>query len=376
MSVWGSRQSHAIDSLRIARDQPAPSAARAGFIAVGLVALFAGAAWWGLGALAEVQSPPVARVENAGPTRGAMSPSAASWAAAPAGTSGSAVALAAQPQDPYFEASGFVVARRKATVAAEVSGRLAEVRIDEGDRVQSGQVLARLDSSDAADRLRLTQAELRTEELARAETEAELMVARAAHERSLQLHAQGMISEDASANSRLPVQRWSARLAHIEGKVEVARRNVVLAEGHLRRFVIVAPFSGVVVQKSAQVGEYISPQSAGGAFTRTCLATIVDMASIEAEVDVSELFLRRVAVGQKATVRLNAYPDWIIPGEVIAIVPTAEPQSATVKVRVRLTQADARILPSMGLKASFAAAEPGAAAAPAAAAHAVSELVR
>lgn len=371
MGALPSGESHAIDSLRIARNQRAPSAAKAWFLAALLLVLAAAALWWWLPVPSDASAASEPGIEGLGVAAGRAPVSAAS-----AGASGSSLAAPAQASGSYFEASGFVVARRKATVAAEVSGRLVEVPIDEGDHVQRGQILARLDSTDAAARLQLTQAELRAEEMARAESEAELAVATAAHERSRRLHAQGMISEEALANAWLPVQRLSARLAHIEGKVDVARRNVALAEGHLRRFVIVAPFSGVVVQKSAQVGEYISPQSAGGAFTRTGLATIVDMASLEAEVDVTELFLRRVAVGQKALVRLNAYPDWRIPGEVIAIVPTAEPQSATVKVRVRMAQTDSRILPSMGLKVSFAEQAQSGASASALAANDVSKLVR
>ena len=114
-----------------------------------------------------------------------------------------------------------------------------------------------------------------------------------------------------------------------------------------------APFAGVVTVKAAQEGETVSPVSAGGGFTRTGIGTIVDMSSLEVEVDVNESFINRVTAGQRVDVRLNAYPDWQIGARVIAIVPTADRAKAAVRVRIGFDAIDERVLPQMGVRVSF-----------------------
>jgi RND family efflux transporter MFP subunit len=145
----------------------------------------------------------------------------------------------------------------------------------------------------------------------------------------------------------------------------VAERQVALRQSDLDDTVIRAPFAGVALSKDAQPGEMVSPVSAGGGFTRTGISTIVDMSSLEIEVDVNESFINRVTPGQKVEATLDAYPDWRIPAHVITIVPTADRQRATVLVRIAFEQLDPRILPDMGVKVAFMGAPEPASATPA-----------
>src|SRR6185503_10582472 len=133
----------------------------------------------------------------------------------------------------------------------------------------------------------------------------------------------------------------------------VAQRSLALRQQDVTDTEIRAPFAGVVTSKNAQPGEMISPMSAGGGFTRTGICTLVDMASLEFEVDVNEAYINRVRPGQPAEGVLDAYPDWRIPAHVITIVPTADRQKATVMVRIAIDVRDPRILPDMGVKVSF-----------------------
>lgn len=252
-----------------------------------------------------------------------------------------------------LEAAGYVVARRKTTVASAVAGRLVEVAVEEGDRVAAGQVLARVHDDDATVRLQLSQAELAAEQAAREEAVVNLQEARRELARVTKLHQRALVSDQNLETAEAAVDRMQAQLAHAERKIEVSRRTIELTRALLDNYTIRAPFAGVVVLKSAQVGEIISPESAGGGFTRTGLCTIVDMDSLEGEVEVSEDLIQRVEVGQPVAVRLNAYPDRPIAGHVAAIVPTADRQTATVKVRIKFDHGDPHILPEMGIRVSF-----------------------
>lgn len=245
-----------------------------------------------------------------------------------------------------LDATGYVVARREATVAAKIAGKLNEVLIEEGMRVDAGQIVARLDDSNALAALNQAQAALEQSET----TEAD---ARPIFERSKAQLAQGLISRDAFETAKANYdQTRSAAL--------VARKALAVARQNEDDTIVRAPFSGVVTVKAAQAGEIISPLSAGAGFTRTGIATIVDMDSLEVEVDVNENFINRVAADQHCAVTLNAYPDWQIPGHVIAVVPTADRTKATVKVRVAFDLRDSRILPEMGARVTFlSAATPG-----------------
>lgn len=251
-----------------------------------------------------------------------------------------------------LNASGYVTARRQATVSSKITGKVTEVLIEEGMSVTKDQVLARLDDSNARADFRLSEAKLRSVESARAETKALLIEARLALQRAIDLRDKKLVSQaelDAARASRDSLQ---ARLARQEADVVVSQRDLDISQQRLDDTVIKAPFSGIVVAKNAQPGEMISPLSSGG-FTRTGIGTLVDMSSLEIEVDVNEAYINRVAPGQAAEATLDAYPQWQMPARVIAIIPTADRQRATVAVRIGFDQLDPRILPDMGVKVAF-----------------------
>jgi RND family efflux transporter MFP subunit len=257
-----------------------------------------------------------------------------------------------------FDASGYVVARRQATVSAKTTGRLIEMGIEEGQRVTEGEIIARLDDSSLSAAVRharalqaLAEAELTAAQVAREN-------ARPTFERNAQQFGQGIISEQVYDDAKASFQGLEASVAVRERAVAVAEANVALAERNYEDTFVRAPFDGIVSVKAAQAGEIVSPVSGGGGFTRTGIGTIVDMSSLEVEVDVSESFINRVRPSQPARVRLNAYPDWEIPAHVIAIVPTADRARATVKVRVGFSGIDERVLPDMGARVSFLSASP------------------
>jgi RND family efflux transporter MFP subunit len=252
-----------------------------------------------------------------------------------------------------LSASGYVVARRLATVSSKVTGRVVEVTFEEGSEVAAGQELARLDDSVARAASEVT---LRQRDAARAELrEVEVRLAEAERNRDrLQaLRAEKLVSASALDTAESDVAALAARLATVRAGAAVAESSVRLSARDLDELVVRAPFDGVVISKDAQPGEMVSPVSAGGGYTRTGIATIVDMASREIEVDVNEAYINRVRDGQRAEAVLDAYPDWRIPARVIAIVPSADRQKATVRVRIAIEQLDPRILPDMGVKVRF-----------------------
>ena len=252
-----------------------------------------------------------------------------------------------------LDASGYVTARRAATVSSKRTGRIRSVLVEEGMTVEEGQVVAELDDAAEQAQLRLSEAQLASAESSLGETRAELHEARLAYGRLSELHGQGLASEAELDAARATRDRLSARLEANAASVTVAERAVAVQRQALSETIVRAPFAGVVIDKNAQPGEMISPVSAGGGFTRTGICTLVDMESLEIEVDVNEAYLQRVRPGGAVTARLDAYPDWRIPAEVIAIVPAANREKATVRVRVGILERDARILPDMGAKVSF-----------------------
>lgn len=252
-----------------------------------------------------------------------------------------------------LNASGYVTARRQATVSSKSTGKIVEVLIEEGMAVKEGQLLAKLDPTNLDRSLHLAQAQLESTKAALAETQVQLAEARRELRRTQQLAEQKIASASDLDSADAQANALAARLSAQEAEVEVAEKQVALYQQQLDDLEIRAPFAGVVVTKNAQPGEMISPLSAGGAFTRTGICTIVDMNSLEIEVDVNEAFINRVQAGQTVTATLDAYPDWKIPGKVIAIIPTADRQKATVKVRIGFDQLDPRILPEMGIKVAF-----------------------
>lgn len=249
-------------------------------------------------------------------------------------------------------ASGFVVARRKATVAAEITGKVVEVLIEEGMTVLAGQVIARLDSVLAEKDLALAQSRVQSAEAAIAMIAADLEDATRILARVQSLSQKNFASEADLTRTQTRVGVLSAQLRQSQAQLETARLDAQRSTAMLDKHAVRAPFNGVVVDRSAQPGEMISPMSSGG-FTRTGICTIVDMDSIEIEVDVNEAFIGRVKTGGNVNAVLDAYPDWTIPSSVIAIVPTANREKATVKVRIRVKDKDPRILPDMAVKVSF-----------------------
>lgn len=313
-----SEKSDLLKSLRIERteeDGQEPKFPRwASYGGVAAAALFiGGGAGWLL--KPDPAPPPTPAVESL-PSGGANSPAAGS-----------------------LVASGYVVARRQATVAAEVTGRLLEVRIEEGQRVRRGQVLAVLEPT-------LARADVSGARARAAAAEAEFLEAERVLGRTRSLSQQGFVSEAALTSAHA---RYDVALA----QRDAARSDRQRASAQLARYEIRAPFAGVVINKSAQPGEIISPVSAGGGFTRTGICTIVDMSSLEIEVDVSEAYIARVSEGQRVEATLDAYPGEMFPARVIATIPAADRSRATVRVRIGFDDLDPRILPEMAISVRF-----------------------
>jgi RND family efflux transporter MFP subunit len=327
-------KSELLGQLRIDRtEEPAGGGGRwLWWLGAAVLAVAVGAAWWFLSGAA---STVVVRAAVAEPI----------------------AAQGATSRGSVLDASGYVVARRQATVSAKITGKVVAVLIEEGQRVEQSEVIARLDDANA--RAALAQAEAQ-----RAQSLAALGAARVAFEnsepifeRNQQQFARQIISAQSFDAAKAEYDAARTSLAVAERAVEVAAATLGVVQRTLDDTVVRAPFAGVVTVKAAQEGEMISPNSAGGGFTRTGIGTIVDMDSLEVEVDVSENFINRVQPGQDVTIKLNAYPDWDIPGHVIATIPTADRAKATVKVRVGLDERDERVLPDMGVRVSFLTGE-------------------
>ena len=252
-----------------------------------------------------------------------------------------------------LNASGYVVARRQATVSSKITGKVIEILVEEGMKVADGQVLARLDDSNVRTGLNLAESEHAAARAALAETRVRLDEARVEFGRIQRLAAADLTTTSELDRARASVQSLEARIGQQDAQAQVAGRQVDVWKQQMEDAVIRAPFSGIAVSKNAQPGVMISPVSAGGGFTRTGIGTIVDMDSLEIEVDVNESYLHRVHAGQPVDASLDAYPDWRIPCKVFAIIPTADRQKSTVKVRVKFDRLDPRILPDMGVKVAF-----------------------
>src|SRR5450631_3532262 len=270
-------------------------------------------------------------------------------AVAQAGTQESAAGVS------ILDASGYVVARRQATVASKITAKMVELDIEEGDHVKANQIIARLDDSNIRASLEQAAAQLNFARAGLEETEVNLANAQRDYDRQVSLLTGHFVSQSGVDNAKTTLDALRAQLATQHRNVEVAERGVRVVDRNLDDTVIRAPFAGVVTVKAAQPGEIVSPISAGGGFTRTGIGTIVDMDSLEVQVDVNENFINRVQPKQTVTARLNAYPDWQIPAHVIAVIPTADRSKGTVLVRIGLDQKDVRILPEMGVRVSFLA---------------------
>jgi RND family efflux transporter MFP subunit len=260
---------------------------------------------------------------------------------------------AAGMQAAVLNASGYVTARRRATVASKITGKLVEVNVEEGMAIREGQILARLDDATLRATLALAEAQAAAARRGVRENEVRLNEANLTLARLTRLIKDGLATQAEVEAAQAQVDSFDARILAAQEQVRVADRQVALAKTNLDDTIIRAPFSGVAISKDAQPGETVSPVSAGGGFTRTGICTIVDMDSLEIEVDVNEAYINRVRPAQDVTAVLDAYPDWPIPARVITTVPTADRQKATVLVRIAFNQLDERILPDMGVKVTF-----------------------
>jgi len=256
-------------------------------------------------------------------------------------------------QATVLNASGYVTARRRATVSSKITGKVVQINIEEGMTVTEGQIVARLDDETQRAVVSLAQAQAEAARRNVTESEVRLEEAKITLARVSKLVGVGYSTAAEVDAARAAVDSLEARIRAGREQVRVAERQIALERTNLDNTVIRAPFDGVVISKDAQPGEMVSPVSAGGGFTRTGIGTIVDMASLEIEVDVNESYINRVKPEQAVTAVLDAYPDWQIPGRVITTIPSADRQKATVLVRIAFMELDPRILPDMGVKVTF-----------------------
>ncbi len=269
------------------------------------------------------------------------------------------VASASKPEaggrQALLNASGYITPRRRATIAAKITGRVTGVFFDEGTRVAQGQLLARLDDSDVKRAFDSAKADRDSAEAAIADYEVQLKNAQIGLHRAEQLQKAGVQTQEALDNAGTAADSLKAKIALAKQQVAASEARIAVAQQAVDNCTIRAPFGGIVVSKDAQVGEMVSPNSAGGGFTRTGIATIVDMKSNEIEVDVNESYIARVGNGQQVTATLDAYPDKPFPAKVRTVIPTADRQKATVKVRITIIDLEKYnfILPDMGVKVAF-----------------------
>ena len=319
-----------LHSLKIDRSAPPPPASRKGlWIALAVVAALlllaiAGWLWFGRDQGIEVRSADVLAIGNGGAASASV-----------------------------LDATGYVVARRMATVSAKVPGKVREVLIEEGQRVEPGQVIATLDPIDAEQQRTLSASQLQAARSQAAGVQAQLKEAEANAARLGALVGQKLVSRAQYEQAIAQRDSLRAQLATAQRNAQVAADGLRISAQGVDNTIVRAPFAGVVIAKAAQPGEIVSPMAAGGGFTRTGIGTIVDMDSLEVEVEVGESFIGRVKPGMPTETVLNAYQDWKIPGKVIAIIPAADRGKATVKVRVGIDAKDARIVPDMGARVSF-----------------------
>jgi RND family efflux transporter MFP subunit len=320
-------QKPTLDDLRIERSEKTKSPTRIWLVVLGIAILMVAAAvvWW-------LKRPQAIEV------RTVLARDAAS---------GSGV------ERTVLNASGYVTARRQATVSSKVTGKVIEVLVEEGLRVKEGQVLARLDDTNVKTSLQLAEAQLASAKAALAETGVRIKEADLNLRRITDLAKNSVSAQADLDHAEADAQSLKAKLEQQKSDVIVAEKTVATWQQQLEDTVIRAPFGGIVTSKNAQPGEMISPVSAGGGFTRTGICTIVDMESLEIEIDVNESYIHRVETGQPVEATLDAYADWKIPCKVIAIIPTADRQKSTVKVRVGFDKLDKRILPEMSVKVAF-----------------------
>lgn len=328
--------SEKLKSLSIDRSAHPRSSGGWRMAALGAAVIAVGAVAWALVGRGEQPANSSAKTASAANAAGSLPPPAA----------------AARPRGGLV-ASGYVVARRSATVSVDITGRLTDVIFEEGAVVQKGQILARLDDDLARFDLQLARGRLQSANATIASLQAQMVEAEAQRQRADRLVQTGAISAAALDAAVSRVDTLTAQNNAAMADARVAKTSVDRQSDFVERHIIRAPFAGVIIAKNAQAGEILSPAAGGGEFTRTGVATLVDMASLEVEVDVNEGQIADIKAGQSATIVLDAYPDWQIAGEVIAIIPTANRDRATIQVRVGFKERDQRVLPQMAAKVTF-----------------------
>jgi HlyD family secretion protein len=343
-----SDKSELLQSLKIDRHSPAVSTGIRWWQVMILVILFVVATIWLTRYFLSTPPQPVAPSTPAGDSRHSLLQSSSS-SSGPVNDSGTDLATGTEKQT-ILNSSGYITARRMATVSAQIMGLITEVRVEEGMAVDQGQVLATLDATLAQISLELAQAQLDVFSARISAIQANLTEAQENYQRVLK---NGFSSAAEISRSFAQMRSLAANLQSSEADLNVAKIAVHFQQERVDDHVIRAPFAGIVTVKAAQPGEIVAPSSAGGGFTRTGICTIVDMDSLEIEVDVNESFIGRVYAGQLVEAQLDAYPNWTIPASVIAIIPTADRAKATVQVRIKIEQLDPKILPDMGVKVAF-----------------------
>ena len=332
-----------LESLSIDRNEPegggGVSVGVTAAIALVVAGLSAGGTWY------------FTRSNTPDPAPAAQQPATPPPASEPA--TPAAASTERTPRSSGLVATGYVVARRQATVSAEITGRISEVLVEEGTVVEAGEVVARLDDDRARIQLQLLEAQREAAQARARSLMAQLAEAERVFERARNLADRDIGSQAAVTAARAQADSLTAQIHAARADYQAASAQVASQEDLIDRHVVRAPFAGVVVAKNAQVGEILSPASAGGGFTRTGVATLVDMASLEIKVDVNEGQIGRVSPGQRVEARLDAYPDWRIAAHVEAIIPTADRARATIQVRVAFDERDDRILPEMAARVIF-----------------------
>ncbi|MEX0298746.1 MAG: efflux RND transporter periplasmic adaptor subunit [Kordiimonas sp.] len=345
-------KSELLSQLKIDRTEETPSsgvsAITVGALMIAAAAAGGAGAWAFLGTEAPSveTSTPIAKVNKVTPS----TPKPAVTATEP---SAPAAAPSVDPSEKILNASGYITARRMATVSAQIMGLITEVNVEEGMSVTTGQVLATLDSAVATVNLDFADAQVAVAKARLGRINSSLAEAKRVLERTKELNKANFSSEADLTRAQADVESFEADLISARADIRVSELEAQRQRERLDDHTIKAPFGGVVTVKNAQPGEIVAPSSAGGGFTRTGICTIVDMDSLEIEVDVNEAFIGRVFEGQKVEANLDAYPNWRIPASVIAVIPTADRAKATVRVRIRIEEKDARILPDMGVKVAF-----------------------
>lgn len=315
--------------------------------AMAVTALIAAGAVWFFMQQGDGADTPVQQAATSAPAQSGGQAADGAGASAPAATA------PRTPRASGLVASGYVTARRQATVSAEITGRIAEVLVEEGTEVEAGEVLARLDDTRANLDLELIDSQIAAAEARVRSLEFQAREAGTITSRASSLFEREIASEAALTAAQAQQSSLEAQLRAARAELDSARVRRASQVDLIARHVVRAPFAGVVIAKIAQVGEILFPGSAGGGFTRTGVATLVDMASLEIEVDVNEGQIQRVTPGQRVEAVLDAYPEWRIAARVEAIIPTADRSRATIKVRVALNERDARVLPDMAARVTF-----------------------